>query len=137
GALRAPFATQGRSHRGGAELKSGAASMGEGGRRSVVDIEVEVLAGDLLVGAVGDDLGQRLVQALAQGVVVLAHGDGGVGLGAGDVAEDPAAGLAVLVHPLVQGELVGDHPVQAAGGQVGVGLVHGGVELHVGAGPGV
>src|SRR5690606_41067970 len=41
-----------------------------------VDVEREVLVVDLLVGAVGDDFRQRLVQPLTQFVVALAHGDG-------------------------------------------------------------
>ena len=77
---------------------------------------------------------QRGIQALAQGFVVLAHSDGGIGLGVGHVAKDLAAIPAVLVHPLVQREFVGNHTVQAAGRQVCVGFVHGRVQFYVGTG---
>src|ERR1043166_9310522 len=41
------------------------------------DVEREVLVVDLLVGAVGADVLQRLVEGVAQRGVLLAHGDAG------------------------------------------------------------
>ena len=63
----------------------------------LINIEVEILAGDLFIGAVGDDFVQRLVEALAQGVVVLAHGNRRIGIGAVYVTDNLAAVIAGFV----------------------------------------
>src|SRR5207253_2856584 len=93
------------------------------GPEGSIDIEGEVAAGDLFIGAVSDDLIQRLVEALTQGIVTLAHRDGGVGGGAVDVTNDLAAVLAGTLSPGHQRKLVGNHPVNSTGDKITVGFV--------------
>src|SRR5450830_1898056 len=104
------------------------------GDASVVDIESKVLAGDLLIRAVGNNFIDGFVEAFAQRVVFLAHSNRGICLGAVDVAEHFAAALAGLVDPVGEREFVGNHAVEPTRCQVAVGLVQRRVELHIGAG---
>src|SRR5512147_2325044 len=101
--------------RGG--LLTGAGSAGS------EDVEREVLVVDLLVGAVGANVLQRLVEGVAQRGVLLAHGD------AGAIAEDRAgieesradelealAGVGLEEAQLERHAIV-DPEVEAAGGE--------------------
>lgn len=78
-----------------------------------------------------------MAAAVAQGGVLQAHGDAGLGLGALDVAHQLAAAVARLLHPVDQHELVRDDGVEPAVEQIGDRLFLGRVELRLGAGLGV
>src|SRR5262245_55963604 len=85
-----------------------------------IDVDGEVLVVDLLVGAVGADLFERLVELFAKIVVFLANGDADAFadelLVSDRFADQFAAALAVVVlrHPVEQRQHVTDLEIEAA-----------------------
>src|ERR1700761_9492145 len=98
-------------------------------RGGVVDVEVEILGFELLVGAVGDDGGDRLVDLGQQFGLVLANADGHVGAEnvlrvGGDVGDQ----LVVLALRRAKEAVIGldrilQRGVQPPGEQIGINLI--------------
>src|SRR5690606_5906891 len=91
------------------------------------DAEGEVLGVDLVVGTVFDDLGQGLVQALAQRIT-LAHGDTDLVVVEYRLTLELEVGTGVALQPFVLHEDVSQHAVDTAGGHVQIGVFLGVVE---------
>lgn len=95
---------------------------GRAGRGESIDAEREVLVVDLLVGAVGDDFFQCGIELVAQLVVTFAHGNADLVVFVDRVALELVVLAGFGLQPFIVGIFVGEDGVEAAGGQVQVGV---------------
>ena len=87
--------------------------------RLLADIEVEVFLANRIVSAVADDLGERRVHALTQGVVILAEGKARAERAVlKELLADEGAAFLALRQPVCAGDLGFDQKIEAAGYEV-------------------
>ena len=98
-----------------------------------IDVEIEILLADRIVGAVFANLLDRGIELFAQIVIALAQRHGDFRFGTRNVAKELAAIRALLLQPVGGEKLIGCNRIDAAAFQIGVSFVGGRIELHVSA----